>query len=129
MAKKSRVERPTKSAEFEIVFATREAERGWRDLRATQRKVLTDAWDALARDPRDHTPSMYPLRGELGLVSVAELIEVTTRWCGSEARGPTDRARCTCVRASHPASLNLDTSSFPPRARSSRMRGAHGAGL
>ena len=71
MAKKSRVERPTKSAEFEIVFATREAERGWRDLRATQRKVLTDAWDALARDPRDHTPTMHPLRGELGLVSVA----------------------------------------------------------
>ncbi|MGN7861813.1 hypothetical protein ACTJI8_14630 [Microbacterium sp. 22303] len=68
MAKKSRAERPTKSTEFEIVFATREAERGWQDVRATQRNALADAWDALSRHPLDRTPTMHPLRGELGVI-------------------------------------------------------------
>lgn len=68
MANRSRAERPTKSTEYEIVFATREAERGWRDLRATQRNALADAWDALARHPLERTPTVHPLRGELGFV-------------------------------------------------------------
>ena len=40
MAKVRGVERPRKKSEFEIVFATREAEKGWRDLCATIRGTL-----------------------------------------------------------------------------------------
>lgn len=68
MAKKSRAERPTKTTEYEIVFATREAEAGWRDLRATQRNTLADAWDRLSTRPLERTPTVHPLRGELGSI-------------------------------------------------------------
>lgn len=68
MARKSRVERPTKSYEYEIVIATREAEVGWRDLKSTQRNVLADAWDYLTRHPLDANPTAHPLRGELGTI-------------------------------------------------------------
>lgn len=69
MARKGRVERPTKSTEHELVFATREAEVGWRDLRATQRNALADAWDYLTRQPRQRMPTVHPLRGELGTIA------------------------------------------------------------
>nr|WP_029145230.1 hypothetical protein [Microbacterium luticocti] len=69
MARNTRVVRPTKSTEYELVFATREAEAGWRDLRATQRNVLTDAWDYLTQHPLQHTSTVHPLRGELGVIT------------------------------------------------------------
>lgn len=69
MSKKSRVERPTKKAEYAIYFATRDAERGWRDLKATTQNALADSWDFLTRTPQDHTPVNYPLRGDLSTVT------------------------------------------------------------
>lgn len=68
MAKNSRVERPSKSTEYQLVFATREAEVGWRNLCATQRNAVVDAWDHLTRDPLHRTPTVHPLRGELGFI-------------------------------------------------------------
>jgi len=65
MAKKSKVERPTKKSEYEIVFASVAAQRGWTDLKATIVGPLTDSWDFLTRTPHDRTPTNYPLKGEL----------------------------------------------------------------
>ena len=48
MVKQERVARPIKKTEYEILFASREAQRGWRDLVATQRTHMADAWDFLA---------------------------------------------------------------------------------
>ena len=69
MAAKGRVPRPTKTTEHPIVFATREAHRGWTDLAATQRNALTDAWDFLTTDPLRTTSRNHPLRGSLQLVT------------------------------------------------------------
>ena len=68
MAKSSPVTRHLKSTEFEIVSASRQAELGWRDLRATQRNVLADAWDYLTTTPTHPTPTAHPLRGTLAIV-------------------------------------------------------------
>lgn len=67
--KANKVERPTKKSEYEIVFASVGAKRGWIDLRATIRGPLADSWDFLTRTPLDTTPTNYPLQGELGAVT------------------------------------------------------------
>lgn len=69
MARSGRVERPTKRSEYDIVFASRQAEKGWTDLRATMRNALADSWDFLTRTPLSEGPSNYPLRGELGTIA------------------------------------------------------------
>ncbi|WP_416404754.1 hypothetical protein [Arthrobacter sp. LFS091] len=69
MAKDSKVERPIKKTEYELRFASVQARRGWIDLRATTRNALADSWDFLTRTPQLSTPTNYPLRGELGLVT------------------------------------------------------------
>lgn len=63
------VPRPKKKAEFNIVFDTRQAETGWRNVVSTQRSAVTNAWDALTQRPLDLTPSNYPMKGELALVA------------------------------------------------------------
>ncbi len=68
MAKEQPVPRPIKKSEYTIICASRQAEKGWRDLRATQRNALADAWDFLTRTPLQATPTNYPLKGELGEV-------------------------------------------------------------
>lgn len=65
------VPRPTKKAEFTIVFATREAQLGWRDVLATQRNAVADAWDFLTRHPDARTPTNYQLKGDLATVTHA----------------------------------------------------------
>jgi hypothetical protein len=67
--KSNKVERPTKKSEYDIVFASTGAKRGWTDLRATIRGPLTDSWDFLTRTPLEHTPTNYPLQGELAVVT------------------------------------------------------------
>lgn len=62
------VPRPIKKGEFTIVFATRHAEVGWRDLLATQRNATVDAWDFLTRSPDARTPINYRLKGDLATV-------------------------------------------------------------
>lgn len=69
MARSSKVERPTKKSEYDIVFASRQAEKGWTDLRATTRNALADSWDFLTRSPLTEGPVNYPLRGALGTVT------------------------------------------------------------
>jgi hypothetical protein len=53
-------------------YATADAAKGWRDLAATIRNPLAEAWDFLTRTPLTKTPTNYPLRGELGTSSPRE---------------------------------------------------------
>lgn len=69
MPKGNAVSRPIKKSEYSIVFASTGAEKGWRDLKATILGPLTDSWDFLVRTPTERTPSNYPLKGELGVVT------------------------------------------------------------
>lgn len=63
------VPRPTKKVEYEIRFATANAQKGWQDLKASIRDPLADTWDFLTRTPLEKTPTNYPLRGQLGTVT------------------------------------------------------------
>ncbi|QKT06941.1 hypothetical protein HUN08_06875 [Gordonia sp. X0973] len=63
------VPRPTKKVEYEIRFATANAQKGWQDLKASIRNPLADTWDFLTRTPLEKTPTNYPLRGQLGTVT------------------------------------------------------------
>lgn len=67
--KGERVHRPAKRSEYEIRFASAQAQKGWRDLVATIRNPLADTWDFLTRSPAVRTPTNYPLKGELGTVT------------------------------------------------------------
>lgn len=62
------VPRPPKKAEYEIRFATTNAEKGWRDLVATIRNAMTEAWDFLTRTPLTTTPTNYRLKGDLATI-------------------------------------------------------------
>lgn len=64
------VERTTKRTEHRLVFATHQAQKGWRDLRATKLNALADAWDALTREPVRNDPICHPLKGDLATVTV-----------------------------------------------------------
>ena len=55
MAKKSRVPRPTKKYEYELFFGTHDASKKWRDLVATLRNPMVEAWDFLTPTPLKHT--------------------------------------------------------------------------
>ncbi|MFZ4892948.1 hypothetical protein ACL9RL_00700 [Plantibacter sp. Mn2098] len=68
MAKAEEVPRPVKKTEYSVRFASTHAQRGWRDLCATIRGPLADAWDFLTRTPCTMTPTNYRLRGTLGTV-------------------------------------------------------------
>ncbi|MGL5866546.1 MAG: hypothetical protein ACRCYX_11890, partial [Dermatophilaceae bacterium] len=72
------VPRPTKKAEFTIVHATREAQVGWRDVLATQRNAVADAWDFITRHPDQARPTNYRLRG--GLATVTHAGTAHARW-------------------------------------------------
>ena len=71
MGTERNVERPTKRSEYRIVFGTRQAEKGWRDLRATTRNTLADAWDALTHDPLRDDHTCHPMHGTLSTVVVS----------------------------------------------------------
>lgn len=60
--------RPVRTTEYSLVFLTRAAESGWRDLVATQRNAVADAWDRLTSDPLTEDLACHALRGELGTV-------------------------------------------------------------
>ncbi len=69
MATRHEVPRPIKKAEYTIVFGTSQAEKGWTDLKATQRNALVDAWDFLTRTPHERLPNNHPLKGDLAAVT------------------------------------------------------------
>ncbi|QAV70717.1 hypothetical protein ESZ53_09890 [Salinibacterium sp. UTAS2018] len=66
--KNQSVPRPLKRAEYGIVCATTSAEKGWRDVRATQLSTVVDAWDRLTRDPQSIDGTCHPLKGDLAVV-------------------------------------------------------------
>ena len=66
---KGSVDRPLKKSEYSLQYGTREAEKGWRDLVATQRNAVVDAWDFLTKTPLERTASNYPLRDDLATVT------------------------------------------------------------
>lgn len=68
MARRTKVDRPTKNSEYEILFATTHAQKGWRDLLATIRGPLTDSWDFLTKSPLAQTPTNYPLKPPLNTI-------------------------------------------------------------
>lgn len=69
MARHDKVERPVKKSEYEIRFASLQAQRGWTDLLAAHRNPLAEAWDFLTRTPLETTPTNYRLKGALGTVT------------------------------------------------------------
>ncbi|PCN47343.1 hypothetical protein Csp2054_12885 [Curtobacterium sp. 'Ferrero'] len=69
MARRTTVPRPVRTTEYSIVFLTRPAETGWRDLVATQRNAVAAAWDRLTVDPLTEDLACHALRGELGRVT------------------------------------------------------------
>jgi hypothetical protein len=73
-----RVLRPTKKSEYEIVFASNSAQKGWQDLKATRLNDLVEAWEFLTTSPTELSPLNARLRGELGQVQVAG--SIFDRW-------------------------------------------------
>lgn len=69
MAKGERVDRPLKKSEFQIVYGSSEAKKGWRDLLATQRSQLVDVWNLLTTTPLANSAQIHPLKGSLGTVT------------------------------------------------------------
>lgn len=69
MAKNVRVERPLRKSEFEIVFASSHAQKGWRDLKAMVPGPLVDTWEWLTKNPLEVSPTNYPLKGELSTLA------------------------------------------------------------
>lgn len=56
--------RPHKRAEFAIEFATRSAEKGWRDCLAVARNATVDAWDRLTTAPTLEDERLYRLKAD-----------------------------------------------------------------
>lgn len=50
------------------MFASSQAEKGWRDLVATYRNLMGTTWEFLVSEPLMVTPANYRLRGELSTV-------------------------------------------------------------
>lgn len=60
------VPRPLKRANFEIIFITSQAEKGWRDGLATFCNAIADAWDHLCKTPAaEDGKRVYQLRADL----------------------------------------------------------------
>jgi len=69
MPKETVVARPAKKSEYVLKYASNQAEKGWRDLVATIRNPMADAWDFLTRTPLMATPTNYPLEGPLATIT------------------------------------------------------------
>jgi hypothetical protein len=69
VAKDDLVARPKKKSEYTLRYASTGAQKGWRDLVATIRNPMADAWDFLTRSPTQVTPTNYRLKGELATVT------------------------------------------------------------
>ena len=59
-----RVERPSKKNEYVVEFATRDAQKGWRDLCSTTGNAMADAWDYLTKTPDASRAPHGPLKGD-----------------------------------------------------------------
>lgn len=61
------VPRPLKKAEYQLVFMTRQAEKGWTDCLAAARNACVDAWEMLTVDPTRQTERQYKLKGSFAI--------------------------------------------------------------
>jgi len=59
------VGRPHKRSELELVFITRQVEKGWTDCLAVARNATVDAWNRLTTAPTIEDERLYRLRAEL----------------------------------------------------------------
>lgn len=48
-----------------IVFASRQAQTGWRDVLASQKNTVVDAWEMLTTDPIGESHVRHQLKGSL----------------------------------------------------------------
>ncbi|MFC4629025.1 hypothetical protein ACFO6V_12335 [Promicromonospora alba] len=78
MVREAAVPRPIKKNEYTIVFASKQAQKGWTDVAATKRNALADAWDFLTRTPHASSPTCHQLKFELATVERAG--QVHDRW-------------------------------------------------
>lgn len=78
MVKKDAVPRPLRKSEYQLQFATRNAEIGWRDLVATNRNSAADAWDFLTISPTNSGVNCYRLKDSLAKVTIDG--EIYDRW-------------------------------------------------
>lgn len=62
MSRYEPVGRPLKRCEYEIVFLSRQAEKGWRDCLSAARNATVDAWDRLTTAPTEKDDRLYRLR-------------------------------------------------------------------
>jgi hypothetical protein len=69
MASLAKVPRPQKKTPYTLPFATKSAQKGWREVLADRPADLGKAWDALSHTPLDMTPHSYPLKGEFQTVT------------------------------------------------------------
>ncbi|MGC0141832.1 hypothetical protein [Pseudactinotalea sp. Z1732] len=69
MPKETVVPRPPKKSEYVLKYATKQSEKGWRDLVATIRNPMSETWDFLTRTPLMTTPTNYELKGPLALIT------------------------------------------------------------
>lgn len=69
MPKETLVPRPSKKSEYVLKYATKQSEKGWRDLVATIRNPMSETWDFLTRTPLTTTPTNYRLEGSLGTIT------------------------------------------------------------
>ncbi|MFE1594541.1 hypothetical protein [Nocardia sp. NPDC058705] len=53
MNKKSDVPRPLERTEYEIVFISSEAQKGWIDCLAVARNATVDAWEQFTANPQE----------------------------------------------------------------------------
>ena len=58
------VPRPTKKTEYQLVFCSREAVKGWQDCLAAVRNAVVEAYDRLTQAPEGETQRQYPLRAD-----------------------------------------------------------------
>lgn len=89
MGKEQQVGRPIRKSEYTIVAASAGAQKGWRDLVATQRNLMVEVWEFLTTRPLHHTSTNYPLKGELATVTRNGVEHA--RWQHKPSRGGSAR--------------------------------------
>jgi hypothetical protein len=67
--KKETVTRPLRRSEFEIIFGTSNARKGWTDVLAVQRNTVVQAWERLTLDPQANDSTCHGMKGDLEFVS------------------------------------------------------------
>lgn len=74
MSRSERVDRPLKRTEYELVFISRQAEKGWRDCLAVARNALIDAWDRLTTEPTREDDRLYRLKADYATGTYAGVV-------------------------------------------------------